>query len=96
MLLFRPEISILCLLVLTPELHPTTVQCYLQCYSASCSIYPGIYVSNYYNHYTYHGVPGKCPWALKHILQFWAAWALTQDQNSICMYVCIEDATVAP
>ena len=36
----------------------------------------------------YHSVPGKHPWALKHSLQFWPAWALTQDTSSI--YICIE------
>ena len=34
----------------------------------------------------YRSVPGKCPWALKHNLQFWPAWALTRDINSICLY----------
>ena len=36
--------------------------------------------------YVYRSVPGKRPWALKHNLRFWTAWALTQDQNSICLY----------
>ena len=34
----------------------------------------------------YCSVPGKRPWALKHNSQFWSAWALTQDQNSIRLY----------
>ena len=34
----------------------------------------------------YRSVPGKRPWALKHNSQFWPAWALFQDQNSICLY----------
>ena len=29
---------------------------------------------------------GKCPWALKHNSRFWPAWALTQNQNSTCLY----------
>jgi hypothetical protein len=33
-------------------------------------------------------VPGKRPWALKHDLQFWPAWALTRDQNPIRLYRC--------
>ena len=34
----------------------------------------------------YRSVPGKCPWALKHNSQFWPAWVLTRDQNSIRLY----------
>ena len=34
----------------------------------------------------YRSVLGKCPWALKHNSQFWPAWALTRDINSICLY----------
>ena len=34
----------------------------------------------------YHSVPGKCPWALKHILWFRPTWVLTQDINCIHLY----------
>ena len=34
----------------------------------------------------YRSVLGKRPWALKHNLHFWPAWALTRDINSICLY----------
>ena len=34
----------------------------------------------------YYIVPGKHPWVLKHNSQFWPAWALTRDQNPICLY----------
>ena len=37
-------------------------------------------------HYNYCSVPGKRPWALKHTLLFWPAWALTRDKNSIRLY----------
>ena len=36
--------------------------------------------------YIYLSVPGKRPWALKHNLRFWPAWALTRDINSVCLY----------
>ena len=34
----------------------------------------------------YRSIPGKHPWALKRNSWFWAAWALTRDQNSIRLY----------
>ena len=34
----------------------------------------------------YSSVPGKRPWVLKHNSRFWAAWVLTQDQNSMHLY----------
>ena len=35
---------------------------------------------------TVRSVPGKHPRVLKHKLQFWPAWVLTWDQNSIHLY----------
>ena len=34
----------------------------------------------------YSSVPGKCSWALNIPRDFWPAWALTWDQNSIRLY----------
>ena len=34
----------------------------------------------------YRSVLGKHPWALKHTLRFWPAWALTRDIISIRLY----------
>ena len=36
--------------------------------------------------HVYRSVPGKCSWALNITRDFWPAWALTWDQNSIRLY----------
>ena len=47
----------------------------------------------FYHFSTYHSVLGKCPWALKHNLQFGLYGRLPVIK---ILYVCIEAATVIP
>ena len=47
---------------------------------------PSIGESNELFYGKYLSVPGKRPWALKHNSQFWPAWALTREQNSVHLY----------